>query len=373
MTSEEIIKNSIVKMTNIITHERIKYIKKSEWEEHLLDKKEEYLQNDLSESIQIQIEIQIENDSIENEFNPHRDNGLQNLIFNNLKTSNELINYHSITNSTKNTYTFELAKIADFTKKIYLKIYSFKEEDILNLMKSNIIIKMGGSELFNFSFPMILCINYLTNNKIEYDIEFIRIPIALFNMYFNYGLPNISLQYAKVEILFCNYLENYNMDFEILVTYTSSDIRLKYAQIPLENIILEYENIPFCNNNEYNHHIGKFILFDMLYFPNCDSELIEFRISANNGEDYIVYDDFVKIHFYGFTFYIIPFCPELKNLKILKDLYKNKFNLQYLNFSSFEATYNVVHCNTLSEFELFSVGVNCLRIVSGFGGKIYAS
>ena len=47
--------------------------------------------------------------------------------------------------------------------------------------------------MFNFTFPLIFCINYLTNNKIEYDNEYIRIPIAIFEMYFNYGLPQVAI------------------------------------------------------------------------------------------------------------------------------------------------------------------------------------
>ncbi len=375
MSTEEIIQNAtFVGSGNILTGKRNKYIKKSEWEEHIFSRREEYLQNELDESIQIESIEKIENELNElNGTNPYKDKGLQNLVFNNLDTVDELVNYHSIKNSCINTYTFQICRIAEFTKKIYLKIYSFKEEDIPVLMKSNIIVKIGGEEIFNFPFPMILCINYLTNNKSEYDIEFIRIPVALFDMYFSYGIPNISLRYHAVEICFENYLEDYKMDFEILVTYTDTDIRSRFAQIPLENTILEYERIPFYNEKEYNCHRGKFILFDMLYFPNCDSELIEFRISANNGEDYIIYDDFIKIHFYNYTFYIIPFCPELKNSKILKDLYKNKFNLQYLNFSSFNPTYNIIHSNDSSQFQLYTIGINRLRIMSGMCGKAYAS
>jgi hypothetical protein len=375
MTTEEIIQNAtFVGSGNILTCKRNKYIKKSEWDEHIFSRREEYLQNELDESIQIESIEKIENELNETfELNPYKDKGFQNLVFNNLDTADELVNFHPIMNSSINTYTFQLAKIADFTKKIYLKIYSFNEKDIPILMKSSISVKIGGEEIFNFPFPIILCINYLTNNKIEYDIEFIRIPVALFDMYFSYGIPNISLQYHDVEITFINYLENYNMDFEILATHASSEIRIRFVQISLENTILEYKRIPFYNKKEYNYHDGKFILFDMLYFPNCDSELIEFRISANNGEDYIIYDDFIKIHFYNYTFYIIPFCPELKNSKILKDLYKNKFNLQYLNFSSFDPTYNVIHLNTFAEFELYTIGINRLNIMSGMCGKSYAS
>jgi len=369
-TTEEIIYNSYKKSNTHLSFgkKNLKYVKKSEWDEHILERNESDLQSELEEERKI-----LEKDLFKSETNMiDYGGGFKNLVFNNLEIADELIKIYEIKDSVKKEYTIPIIRNGDFTKKVYMKINLFKEEDIPNLLESEIKIQIGGSNIFYFPFQLILCINFLTENKIEYDIDSIRIPICLFNMYFNYGLPNISLQYHDIEIKFNNKLEGYDIDFEVLYTYSSSDIRIRYAQIPLENIIMEYNIHKFSRNKDYNIHNSGFLLFDMLYFPNCDSDLIELRISANKGEDYICFDDFLKVHFYNYVFYIIPFCPELRNFSILKNLYKNKFDMNYINFSLFDATYKVIHSGINSDYKLYSIGINILRIMSGMGGKAFA-
>lgn len=369
-TTEEIIYNSY---KNTKTHlafgkKNLKYIKKSEWDKHILERNESDLQSELEEERKT-----LESDLLKSESNMiDYGGGLKNLVFNNLDTADELIKIYEINDSIKKEYTIPIIRYGDFAKKVYMTINLFKEEDIPNLLDSEIEIQIGGIKIFYFPFQLILCINFLTGNKIEYDIDSIRIPICLFDMYFNYGLPLIGLQYHEIKIKFNNKIEGHDIDFEVLITQSSSEIRRRYSQIPLQNIIMEYNIHKISKQKDYDIHNSGFLLFDMLYFPNCDSDLIELRISANKGEDYICFDDFLKVHFYNYVFYIIPFCPELRNVNTLKNLYKNKFYMNYINFSTFDATYKVIQSGMDSDYRLYSIGINILRITSGMYGKAFA-
>jgi hypothetical protein len=195
-------------------------------------------------------------------------------------------------------------------------------------------------------------------------------------MYFDNGFPLYKCAYSSIDV-HINIDISYKYDIECLYSNlnknidNNSNIITTEIKTEIETTFLQYSVNNYNNDKIHNNHYGGLGIFDILYFKDNTNELLEFNLTANNGMDYIIFDNFIKINFYSYVFYIIPFSPKLKNITNLKKIFKNDIGDIFINFSGIESLFKIKYIGNDSDFTLIKVCINKLMIIDGICGYIY--
>ncbi len=283
----------------------------------------------------------------------------------------------------------------------------FTKKDIINLMNLNILIEIGGSNVFEKNFLSILLFELLEEQEILIQPNIIYLKAFTFQN-LKYGLPQFYLKYHEIRISIkeydskhSNYIidvilsgknlysldiiekkigtnEEYNFkDLELILALSQSEkYEKKISSGEKTKIYFNYSTsiLIYCLYSDSDDLENNLQDLDNLTNPVVEAICVE----MNGHKLWWENDELIKINFMGITLNIVCIDPKFRNYNRFNSFINNDFDpktLQSINFCRIDKSYSIIEYSNDKKYNLFLTGINInvLRMTHGMAGLVYSS